>query len=94
MEQYNFDVPEGMDLMVFERCRGPYDSEMLEDEGTGLAHACQTTLSYPQGGWTRWILIHWLTSSKKKFLFLPRLCLRMFGVAAEFMIMGVYFWRD
>ena len=49
VDQYNFDVPEGMDLMVFERCRGPYGSEMLEDEGTGLAHVCQTTLSDPQG---------------------------------------------
>ena len=49
VEQYNFDVAEGMDLMVFERCRGPYGSEMLEDEGTGLAHVCQTSLSYPQG---------------------------------------------
>ena len=49
VEQYNFDVPEGMDLMVFERCRGSYGSELLEDEGTGLAHGCQTTLSYPQG---------------------------------------------
>ena len=33
VEQYNFDVPEGMDLMVFERCGGPYGSEMLEDRG-------------------------------------------------------------
>ena len=49
MEQYNFDVPEGMDLMVFERCGGPYGSEILEDEGTGLAHVCQTTLGDPQG---------------------------------------------
>ena len=49
VEQYNFDVPEGMDLMVFERCKWPYGLEMLEDEGTGLAHVCQTTLSDPQG---------------------------------------------
>ena len=48
MEQYNFDVPEGMELMVHERCRGPYGSEMLEDEVTGLTHVCQTTLSYPR----------------------------------------------
>ena len=37
-----------MDLIVFERGRGPYGSEMLDDEGTGLAHVCQTTLSDPQ----------------------------------------------
>ena len=49
VDQYNFDVPEGMDLMVFERGRGPSGSEMLEDEGTGLALVCQTTFSDPQG---------------------------------------------
>ena len=49
VDQYNFDVPEGMDLMVFQRCTGPYGSEMLEDEGTGLAHVCQTSLSDPHG---------------------------------------------
>ena len=45
---YNFDVPEGMELMVHERGRGPYGSEMRENEGTGLTHVCQTTLSYPR----------------------------------------------
>ena len=49
VEQYNFEVPEGMDLMVFERCMGPYGSELLEDVGTGLAQVCQTTLHGPQG---------------------------------------------
>ena len=49
VDQYNFDVPEGMDQMVFERGRGPYGSDMLDDEGTGLTHVCQTTLSDPQG---------------------------------------------
>ena len=48
MEQYNFDTLEGMELKVFERCRGPYGSEMIESEGTGLTHVCQTTLSYPR----------------------------------------------
>ena len=43
VDQYNFGVPEGMDLMVFERGRGPYGSDMLDDEGTGLAHVCQTS---------------------------------------------------
>ena len=34
--------------MVFERGRGSYESEMLDDEGTGLAQVCPTTLSDPQ----------------------------------------------
>ena len=49
VDQYNFDVPEGMDLMVFERCGHPYGSELLEDVGTGLTRVCQTTLWCPQG---------------------------------------------
>ena len=49
VDQYNFDVPEGMDLMVFERGGVPSGSEMLDDEVTGLALVCQTTLSDPQG---------------------------------------------
>ena len=49
VDQYNFDVPEGMDLMVFERGKGPSGSEMLDDEGTGLALVCQTSLCDPQG---------------------------------------------
>ena len=48
VEQYNFDVPDGMDLMVFERCGDPYGSELLEDVGTGLTRVCQTTLRGPQ----------------------------------------------
>ena len=48
VEQYNFDFPEGMKQMVFERCRRPYESEMMESEGTGLTHVCQTTLNYPR----------------------------------------------
>ena len=48
VDQYNFDVHEGMDLMVFER-GGPSGLEMLDDEGTDLALVCQTTLSDPQG---------------------------------------------
>ena len=27
-----------------ERCGGLYGSEMLEEEGTGLAHVCQTNV--------------------------------------------------
>ena len=49
MDQYNFEGPEGMDLMVFERSRASYGSDMLDDEGTGMAQLCQTILSDPQG---------------------------------------------
>ena len=43
-EDYNYDVPEGMDLMVHHRRRGPYGSEIREDRQTGLTHVCQTSL--------------------------------------------------
>ena len=39
-----FDVPEGMELMVHVRRRDPYGSDIREDEQTGLAHVCQTSL--------------------------------------------------
>ena len=44
MKQYNFDVPEGMELMVHVRRRGPYGSDIRENEETGLTHVCQTSL--------------------------------------------------
>ena len=44
VEDHNFDVPEGMELMVYVRRRGPYGSDIREDAHTGLAHACQTSL--------------------------------------------------
>ena len=46
VDQYNFDVPQGMDLMVFERCSGSYGRELREDVGTRV---CQTTLRGPHG---------------------------------------------
>ena len=49
VDQYNFDVPEGMELMVFEQCGDMYGSELLEDVGTGLTRVFQTTLRGPQG---------------------------------------------
>ena len=48
VEQYNFDALDGMELMVFERYGEPYGSEMMESEGTGLTHVCQTPFSYPR----------------------------------------------
>ena len=44
VEQYNFDVPEGMELMVHVRRRGPYGSDIWENEETGLTHVSQTSL--------------------------------------------------
>ena len=44
VEDYNFDVPEGMDLMVHDRRRGPYGSDIRQDRQTGLTHVCQTLL--------------------------------------------------
>ena len=44
VEQYNFDVPEGMELMVHVRRRGLYGSDIRENEETGLTHVCQTSL--------------------------------------------------
>ena len=49
VDQYNFDLVEGMDLMVFEPGGDPYRSDLWDDVGTGLAHVCQTTLYGPQG---------------------------------------------
>ena len=49
VDQYHFDVPEGMDLMVCERGGRPSGLEMLDDEGTGPALVCQTILSDTQG---------------------------------------------
>ena len=44
VEDYNFDVPEGMDLMVHHRRRGPYGSDNREDRQMGLTHVGQTLL--------------------------------------------------
>ena len=49
VDDYNFDVPDGMDLMVFERGGGPSGSEMLDMERTDLTLVCQTTLIVPEG---------------------------------------------
>ena len=51
VEDYNFDVPEGMDLMVHEQCRGLYGSDIREDQQTGLTHVCQTSLRDTRDEW-------------------------------------------
>ena len=42
VEDYNVDVPEGMDLMVHDRRRDPYSSDIRQDRLTGLIPVCQT----------------------------------------------------
>ena len=42
VEDYNFDVPGGMDLMVLHRRRGPYGSDIREDRQTGQTFLCDT----------------------------------------------------
>ena len=49
VDDYNFDAPDGMDLMVFERGEKPSGSEMMDMERTDLTLVCQTTLSVPEG---------------------------------------------
>ena len=51
VDDYNFDVPDGMDLMVFERGGGPSGSDIMDImdmERTDLAPVGQTTLSVPE----------------------------------------------
>ena len=42
VDDYNFDFPEGMDLMVHDRRRDPYSSDIRQDRRMGLTHLCQT----------------------------------------------------
>ena len=44
VEDYDFDVSKGMDLMVHDRRRSPYGSDIREDRQTDLTHVCQTSL--------------------------------------------------
>ena len=41
MEDYNFDIPEGMDLMVHKRCR-PDDGEAQSEDTVDMVPICQT----------------------------------------------------
>ena len=91
VDQYNFDVR--MDLVVVERCRGPYGSEMLEDEGTGLAHVCQTTLSHPQGELDTVDIDPLADVFEEKLSVTAAAVSPMFGVAAEVMIKYKYIYK-
>ena len=42
VEDYSLDIPEGMDLMVHDRRRDPYGSDIRQDRHTGLTPVCQT----------------------------------------------------
>ena len=47
VERYNLDAPEGMELLVFERSKGPDESVMMVDEVTGFGYVHQTSSSSP-----------------------------------------------
>ena len=57
VDDYNFDVPEGMDLMVFERGRGPSGSEMLDEERTG--HQAAIYFSHQAAIYFIFTHVHW-----------------------------------
>ena len=42
VEDYNFDIPEGMDLMVHHRSRSSDDSETRRDDTVDMVPVCQT----------------------------------------------------
>ena len=45
VDQYNFDAPEGMELMVFERLKAVDEPVMMVGEVTSPGHVCQKLLS-------------------------------------------------
>ena len=49
VDEYNFDAIEGMELMVFERLKGPDDSVMMVSERTESTPVRQTSSSYHGG---------------------------------------------
>ena len=51
VEDYNFDVPEGMDLMVHRRSRIPDGSEAQQDDHTDMVPVCQTVSCVTRNGW-------------------------------------------
>ena len=51
VEDYNFDAPEGMDLMVHRQSRIPDGSDALRDDQTDMAPMCQTVSCVTRNGW-------------------------------------------
>ena len=87
MDDYNFDVPDGIDLMVFEQGEKPSGSEMIDKERKDLTLVCQTTLSVPEGNR---IFIRWRMSPVQMLLLFPQLS----GVAADIILIAVRWMRD
>ena len=51
VEDYNFDVPEGMDLMVHRQSQIPDGSEAQRDDHTDMVPVCQTVSCVTRNGW-------------------------------------------
>ena len=51
VEDYNFDVPEGMDLMVHHQSRIPDGSDAQRDDHMDMAPMCQTVSCVTRNGW-------------------------------------------
>ena len=51
VEDYDFDVPEGMDLMVYCQRRDPYNSDIRQDRQTVMTPVCQTMSSDTRDEW-------------------------------------------
>ena len=51
VEDYNFDVPEGMDLTVHRRSRIPDGSEIQQDDHMDIVPVCQTVSCVTRNGW-------------------------------------------
>ena len=51
VEDYNFDVPEGMDLMVHRQRRTPDGSDAQRDDQTDMAPMCQTVSCVTRNEW-------------------------------------------
>ena len=51
VEDYYYDVPEGMDLMVHRRIRIPDGSDAQRDDQTDMVPVCQTVSCVKRNGW-------------------------------------------
>ena len=51
VEDYNFEVPEGMDLMVHRQSRIPDSSDAQWGDQTDMAPMCQTVSCVTRNGW-------------------------------------------
>ena len=58
VEDYDFDVPEGMDLMVHHHRLDPDSLDVQQDCQMDMAPACHTSMSRGTNG-IRSMMIHW-----------------------------------